>query len=400
VTPLADLPTIELGSPVLGEAEKQALHEVIDDGWLTMGDRVRRFEQAFAELHGVADAIAVHSATSALQLALHAVGVGPGDEVLVPSLTFVATASVVVQAGATPVFVDIESPDLPHLSVEDARARLTPRTTAVVVMPYAGYAVDGATWRRFADDHGLALVEDAAHAAGLPGHVAGVADASAFSFFSNKNMTTAEGGMLVVADPIARERARLLRAHAMTASTLDRDRGQRVGYDVVDRGYNFRMDELRAALGLVQLPRLLGWNARRRMLSGRYRSLLAEVLPHCRVPFQPEHPTAAHLLPVLLPVGTDRTAVATEMRAARVQTSVHYPPVHRFTYYRERFGDVELARTEEFHDRELTLPLHPRLGPDDVGRVVRTLADALATTGAPDTATTTVPAPITERTAG
>ncbi|WP_202968875.1 MULTISPECIES: DegT/DnrJ/EryC1/StrS family aminotransferase [unclassified Pseudonocardia] len=400
MTSVADLPMIELGAPVLGDAEKQALHEVIDDGWLTMGGRVRRFEQAFAEMHGTDDAIAVHSATSALQLALAAVGVGPGDEVLLPSLTFVATASVVLHAGATPVFVDIDSPERPHLSIEDARRRMTARTRAVIVMPYGGYAVDAPVWRRFADEHGVALVEDAAHAAGLPGHVARVADASAFSFFSNKNMTTAEGGMLVVADPDAREHVRLLRAHAMTASTLDRDKGHRTGYDVVDCGHNFRMDELRAALGLVQLPRLLGWNATRRELTGRYRSVLAEVLPQCRVPFEPDHPTAAHLLPVLLPPGTDRAEVAAAMRVARVQTSAHYPPVHRFSYYRDRYGDVVLPKTEEFHDRELTLPLHPRLTPGDVERVVAALAGALDPAETPETPGTPDLIGTTERKAG
>ena len=380
MTPVAGLPLIELGAPVLGAAEKEALLAVIDDGWLTMGSRVRRFEQEFAAMHGVDDAVAVHSATSALQLALAAVGIGPGDEVLVPSLTFVATASVVLQAGAVPVFVDIEASDRPHLSIAHASCRVTPRTRAVIVMPYGGYAVDETAWRRFADDHGLSLIEDAAHAAGLVGRVARMSDAAAFSFFSNKNMTTAEGGMLVVADPARRERTRLLRAHAMTTSTVDRDRGHRVGYDVVDCGHNFRMDELRAAIGLVQLPRLAEWNAKRCELTRRYRTMLADLLPECLVPFECEHPTTAHLLPLLLPRDADRAGVMAAMRSAQVQTSVHYPPVHRFSYYRRRLGEHLLPHTDEFHARELTLPLHPGLTFDDVDRVVISLAQALETT--------------------
>lgn len=374
----AELAQIELGTPVLGDAEKAALLEVIDDGWLTTGARVRRFEQEFAHLHGVEDAVAVHSATSALQLALTVLGIGPGAEVLVPSLTFVATASAVLHTGATPVFVDVETPEHPHLSLEDAAARVTRRTRAVVVMPYGGYAVDGVAWRSFADAHDLVLIEDAAHAAGLVGRVATVSDAAAFSFFSNKNMTTAEGGMLVVADPERRERARLLRAHALTSSTVERDRGLRDGYDVVDCGHNFRMDELRAAMGLVQLTRLPERNAIRRMLTWHYRGALAESIPGCRVPFGSAHPSTAHLLPVLLPPGTDRATVRAAMRAGGVQTSVHYPPVHRFSYYRQRFGDITLPRTEEFHARELTLPLHPQLTLDDVERVIDTLTRALA----------------------
>lgn len=377
MTTTIDLPMIELGAPVLGDAEKRALVEVIDGGWLTMGERVRRFELAFAELHGVHDAVAVHSATAALQLILAAFDIGPGDEVLVPSLTFVATASVVVHAGATPVFVDIESPARPHISMTDARSRITPRTRAIVVMTYGGFAVDMGAWRRLADEFGLHLIEDAAHAAGLVGHVATVSDAAAFSFFSNKNMTTAEGGMAVLRDEDRRRRVRLLRAHAMTASTVDRDRGHSVGYDVVECGHNYRMDELRAALGLVQLERLPGWNATRRALAAHYREVLARELPEVDVPFGPDHPTTSHIFPVLLPASADRPAVMTGMRRANVQTSVHYPPVHRFTYYRRTFGDSTLPHTEAFHGSELTLPLHPQLSRTDIERVVRSLAEAL-----------------------
>lgn len=364
---------IELGAPTLGEPEKRALAEVVDSGWLTMGERVRRFEQAFATLHGVADAVAVHSATAALQLSLAAFDIGPGDEVLVPSLTFVATASVVVHAGAVPVFVDLEAPDRPHVCLADARRRITPRTRAVVVMHYGGYGIDLAPWRALADEFGLVLLEDAAHAAGLTGRVGTLSDGAAFSFFTNKNMTTAEGGMIVMSDPERLARARLLRAHGMTASTLERDRGHAVGYDVVAAGHNYRMDELRGALGLVQLARLPGWNARRRELTERYRAVLARRLPQVRVPFDGGHPTTGHLLPVLLPPGWHRPAVQAGLRAAGVQSSMHYPPVHRFSFYRAHFPGTGLPHTEAFADAELTLPLHPALTDADVDRVVAAL---------------------------
>ncbi|MCU1631287.1 MAG: aminotransferase DegT [Pseudonocardia sp.] len=371
-------PLIELGAPVLGEPEKRALAEVIDTGWLTMGERVRRFEQAFAGVHRASDAVAVHSATAALQLSLAAFDIGPGDEVLVPSLSFVATASVVVHAGATPVFVDIEGSDRPHISVDDARTRITERTRAVIVMHYGGYRVDMPRWRALADEFGLCLFEDAAHAAGMAEQVGVLSDAASFSFFTNKNMTTAEGGMMLIRDDARRERARLLRAHGMTASTLDRDRGRAVGYDVVECGHNFRMDELRAAMGLVQIERLEGWNARRRALTETYRQALARELPEVTVPFDSTHPTTAHLLPALLPPGTDRPAVMAHMREARVQTSVHYPPIHQFDYYLRTLGGVSLPHTERFCRDELTLPLHPQLSTADVERVVRSLHQALA----------------------
>jgi dTDP-4-amino-4,6-dideoxygalactose transaminase len=364
---------IELGAPVLGEAEKRALVEVIDDRWLTMGDRVRRFERSFADLHQVDDAVAVSSATAALQLILAAFDVGAGDEVLVPSMSFVATAAVVVHAGATPVFVDIEAADRPHLSLDDAKRRITPRTRAIMVMHYGGYLVDLPAWRQLADEHGLLLFEDAAHVAGLTGATGRLSDAAAFSFFTNKNMTTAEGGMVVARDEARRERVRLMRAHGMTASTLDRKHGRAVGYDVVECGYNFRMDELRAALGLVQIERLPAWNRTRTELMARYRAKLGEAAPDVVVPFEPGHPTSGHIMPMVLPDGVDRSAVIASMRDAGVQTSVHYPAIHEFDYYRGRFDGGELPHTERFSRQELTLPLHPALTPADVDRVVATL---------------------------
>jgi dTDP-4-amino-4,6-dideoxygalactose transaminase len=371
------LPMIELGAPALGDIEKQALIAVIDDQWLTMGERVRGFERAFADLHRVDDAVAVSSATAALHLILAAFGIGEGDEVLVPSMSFVATAAVVVQTGATPVFVEIEAADRPHMSLDEARRHVTTRTRAVVVMHYGGFAVDLPAWRRFADEHGLFLFEDAAHVAGLAGATAVGSDAAAFSFFTNKNMTTAEGGMVVVADEARRERVRLLRSHAMTTSTLDRDRGRAVGYDVVACGFNFRMDELRGALGLVQIERLSGWNKTRVELMASYRARLAEQVPEVVVPFDAHHPTSGHIMPVVLPPGCDRAALMAAMRAAGIQTSVHYPAIHQFTYYQDQYGGITLPHTEDFSLRELTLPLHPALDSADVDRVTDTLAASL-----------------------
>jgi dTDP-4-amino-4,6-dideoxygalactose transaminase len=373
---LKALPVIELGAPLLGEPEKQALVEVIDDQWLTMGDRVRRFEQAFAELHEVDDAVAVSSGTAALQLSLGVFDVGPGMEVLVPSMSFVATASVVVHAGAKPVFVDIEGPDRPHMSLHDARRRITDRTRAIMIVHYGGYQMDVDAWRELADDNGLLLLEDAAHVAGLPGTGA-VTDAAAFSFFTNKNMTTAEGGMLVIRDTERRKRARMLRAHGMTTSTLDRTHGRAVGYDVVECGHNFRMDELRGALGLVQIARLTGWNQTRRELMAYYRAELRPEASDVGIPFDPAHPTSGHIMPVLLPEGCNRPKVMAEMRAEGVQTSVHYPAIHHFDYYRRSHGAISLPNTERFSERQLTLPLHPALSRADVDRVVAALSRAV-----------------------
>lgn len=371
-----------VAKPILGEEEKAALAAVIEDGWITMGERVRAFERAFADMHDARDAVAVSSCTAGLHLVLAALGLGPGDEVLVPSMTFVATAASVLHVGATPVFVDIERLDLPLMSLSDAAAKCTGRTRAAILVHYAGYLPDRERWRAFAQARGVTLIEDAAHAAGLPG-VGTIGDAAVFSFYGNKNMTTAEGGMIVARDDAMRgdamlERVRMLRAHGMTSGARQRLTGHASGYDVTMLGYNYRMDEFRAAIGLVQLARLPEWNARRQALTERYRRVLASDCPDLALPFPQPRPSANHILPVLLPATVDRQGIMDDLRAEGIQTSVHYAPVHRFTFYRQRFPEVTLPLTEEFARRALSLPLHPDMDDDDVDRVARALARALA----------------------
>ena len=366
---------ISLSEPVLGREEKQALCAVIDSGWITMGEKVQAFEHAFATLHGVKNAVALSSCTAGLHLSLAALGIGAGDEVLVPSLTFVATVNAVLYVGATPVFVDIARDDLPHMSIDDAAAKCTPRTKAAIIMHYGGYLMDLPAWQSFSTERDLVLIEDAAHAPGMDA-VGRSSHAAVFSFFSNKNICTAEGGMVIASHADVLERMRHLRAHGMTTSTLDRHRGHAYSYDVLMLGYNYRMDELRAALGIVQLARLKEWNARRRELSQIYRRLLAERLPGVSVPFGSCWETAAHLLPVLLPQGADRQSVMACLKQRGIQSSIHYPPVHRFSYYREH-SSCHLPHTESFCSRELTLPLHPSLRESDVDRVVAGLEEGV-----------------------
>lgn len=368
---------LSLGDPVLGEAEKQALCEVIDSAWLTMGERVASFERAFAQLHGMEEAVAVNSCTSGLHLCLLALGIGSGDEVLVPSLTFVATINAVLYCGATPVFVDTEAPNLPHISLTDAARKCSPKTKAVMVMHYGGYLVDLPAWRNFADAHNLKLIEDAAHAPAID-EVGRWGDAAAFSFFTNKNMTTAEGGMNLARNAEVITRMRRLRAHGMTTGTLERHRGHAYSYDVTLLGYNYRMNELQAAMGLVQLARVVQWNAKRRELSAHYRHMLSLHLPMITVPFSDEHPSAAHLMSVLLPDNVERQAVMSALREVGIQSSIHYPPAHLFTLYREKFPDITLPHTEQFCAKELTLPLHPGLEREDVDRVVNALVQIIS----------------------
>ncbi len=376
--PHAKLPDAMMlvGEPILGEDEKAALAAVIDSGWITMGARVREFERAFAHEHGVADAVAVNSCTAALHLIMDAFGIGPGDEVLVPSLTFIATINSVLYAGARPVFVDIESAETPIVSIADADRKITANTKAVVIMHYGGYVADAKEWTEFARSRGLYLIEDSAHAVGAArGPLYG--DAAAFSFFGNKNMTTAEGGMITAPDVDMLDWMRQARGHGMTTGTTQRLRDGSISYDVTMLGYNYRMDELRAAIGLVQLSKLGGWIAKRTALAERYRDLLAEYCPSVRMPFGQWPVATHHILPIVLPPNVSPREIADGLRARRIQTTNHYPPAHLFSWHGKTLPKTRLPRTEDFAARELTLPLHPGLREDDVHYVVRALAEIL-----------------------
>src|SRR6266567_1360700 len=330
-----------VSEPIVGLDEKEALAAVIESGWVTMGDRVREFEQAFARLHDADDSIAVSSCTAALHLILHTLGIGPGDEVLVPSLTFVATANSVLYAGARPVFVDIESSEVPLMSLGDAEAKCTARTKAVILVHFGGYLAERDSWQSFARRKGLLLIEDAAHAPGLP--AAGTfGEAAAFSFYGNKNMTTAEGGAVIAREPLLRDAIRRARSHGMTSGTRQRLDSRSPDYDVTILGFNYRMDELRAALGLAQLKRLTEWNDLRRRLSVHYRQLIAECCGSIIVPFTSSWASAHHLMPVVLPAASHRQTVINGLRSRGIQTTVHYPPVHRLTFYNDLYPDCYL----------------------------------------------------------
>ena len=373
--PLADLD--------YGPEEEEAVHHVLRRRWLSMGSVTREFEEQFAEMVGVGHAIAVSNATEALHLACLALGLGRGDEVIVPSLTFVATANAVLYTGADVCFADVCGPHDLNVSPEAIEAGITPRTRAIIVVHYAGYPCAMPAVMAIARRHGLAVVEDVAHAPGasLAGAAMGAwGDVGCFSFFANKNIATGEGGMLVTNRPDVAEKVRLLRSHGMTSLTWDRHQGHAHSYDVVELGYNYRIDEIRAALGLVQLRKLPGNNGRRRALTRRYwHALSASGLG---LPFQEAAGEPAyHILPVLLPDGVDRRAFIDHMRAAGIQTSIHYPPIHHFSYYRRRYPGISLAQTEYLAAREVTLPLYPTMTAETVDYVVKAVCNGLSKRG-------------------
>ncbi|MFZ5452017.1 MAG: DegT/DnrJ/EryC1/StrS family aminotransferase [Thermodesulfobacteriota bacterium] len=376
--PLADLQ--------FGPEEIEAVTQVLQSGWISQGPKVQQFEEAFAQFLGVEHALAVANGTAALHLACMALSLGPGDEVLCPSLTFVATANAIRYTGAQPCFVDIAGPLDLNLSPTDAARKITPRTKAVMVVHYAGFAADLGAIEEIAAQHSLAIIEDCAHAPGAlytspPGNqkVGARGAIACFSFFSNKNLTTGEGGMVVTNDPDLAERLRVARSHGMTTLTWDRHRGHSFSYDVVAPGYNYRLDEMRAALGIVQLSRLAAGNARRRHLTTLYRQKLGE-LPQVQLPFLSAdlEASACHLFPLLLSVEVDRRQFMSHLATHGIQTSIHYPPIHTFSYYRQLWPsgyDHQLPHTEDLAAREVTLPLYPTMTNQHLAEVAGAIRD-------------------------
>jgi dTDP-4-amino-4,6-dideoxygalactose transaminase len=362
--------------------EETAVLEVLKSRWLTMGGVTQAFEEEFASYVGARHAIAVANGTAALHLACLGIGLAPGDEVIVPSLTFVATANAVRYCGATPIFADIESEQDLDISLTSIEKKLTERTRAIMVMHYGGYACDMPGIMKLARAHGLMVIEDAAHAVGsdIDGRKMGVwGDIGCFSFFSNKNMTTGEGGMIVTNDEDAANKMRILRSHGMTTMSWDRHRGHAWSYDVVELGYNYRIDEIRAAIGRVQLSKLDQNNEQRRNLSLLYREQLEELVPSIVVPFNtPRGTSACHLMPILLPVGFDRIGFMEHMKSNGIQTSIHYPPIHKFqTYTQGGTAHFDLPVTDDVTGREVTIPLYSGLTDEDVANVVHSVQEAI-----------------------
>ena len=367
----------------LGDREIAAVEATLRSGWLTMGPRTQEFEAAFAEHIGVKHAVALSSCTAALHLAYLAAGVGPGDEVIAPAITFVATANAARYCGATPVLADVVGQHDLGLDPDDVAARITPRTKAVCAVHYGGYAADVEALGRLCEEHDLAFIEDAAHTpsatpVGSDRKLGSFGLAGCFSFFSNKVLSCGEGGLLTTDDDGVAETARSLRSHAMTSGTWDRHRGHSAGYDVIGLGFNYRMDEPRAALLTARLEGLEEDIGKRRALVHRYRRLLADVAG-LTVPYRDEEvdSSSCYVMPVMLDDGEVRERLRAKMREQGVQTSVLYPAVHEFSAY-EGSTEGSLPRAERAARTELTLPLFPTLTERDQDHVVSVLRETLA----------------------
>lgn len=375
-----------LCEPTLDAEDREALLECFDSGWLSTGPRVRAFEDEFAAMHGVKHAIAVANGTAALHLALAALDVGasPDDEVVQPSLTFVAGANMTRALGAIPVFADIVALDEPTVSPAEIARRITDRTRAVMVMHYGGYPARMQEIMAICQELGIPLIEDACHAPGQPATDLGgrflgtLGDIGCFSFFSNKNLTCGEGGMVVTDNDALAAKVRAMRSHGMTTLSWDRHKGRASTYDVTCHGFNYRMDDLRAALGRSQLAKLGRANARRRDVAEAYRNAVGR-LGRGRVSYVfgdiPRGGTG-HIAAIRVPAA-ERDRVREELTARRIQNSLHYPPIHRFSAFAGAEDGICLPLTEAYSEQVITLPIYPDLPDDAPDAIIGAVCDIL-----------------------
>lgn len=367
-----------LSEPDLDQSDIAAVVDCLESGWLSTGPRVRTFEDAFATMHGVRHAIAVSSGTAALHLALAALDIGasPDDEVIQPSLTFVAGANMTRALGAKPVFADIISFDEPIIDPQQIEKRITANTRAVMVMHYGGYPARMDEITQICSAKGIAVIEDACHAPGMQvagfedKHLGTLGDIGCFSFFSNKNLTCGEGGMVVTDNDLLAEKLRAMRSHGMTTLSWERHKGRASSYDVTCHGFNYRMDDLRAALATTQLAKLREANTRRQAIARAYAKAVV-TYGNGEMSFAfadaPESGTG-HIAAVTVS-GDVRDHVRAELTAKGIQNSLHYPPVHSFTAFAADNACVELPVTSAFADQVITLPIYPGLAdgaPDDI----------------------------------
>jgi dTDP-4-amino-4,6-dideoxygalactose transaminase len=385
-TPVRDK-FLPIAVPWIGEREKQLVLESLDSGWITTGPKTQEFAKRIATLAGAQHAVAVNSATGALHLALEALELGPGDEIITSAYTFVATVNVIEHVRATTVLVDVEADTL-NLDPKAVEAAITPRTKAILTVDYGGHPCEYGELQRIADRHGLLIVDDAAHALGAAYRgrpVGSLARATAFSFYATKNLSTGEGGAAVTDDAALAERIQLLSLHGMS-----RDAWKRYGdtgswyYEVVAPGWKYNLSDVLAAIGLGQLERFEEFQRRRRELVARMSEGLADCA-EVRLPVErPEVTHAWHLFPVALELERltiDRARFVKELRAENIGTSVHFIPIHFHPHFRDSLGHREGAFpvAEDAYRRAVTLPLFPRMtdrDADDVVEAVRKIARA------------------------
>jgi len=389
-----ETPALEGGTPVreqflpfhrsiIGEEEVREVVETLRSGWLTTGPRTKRFEREFAAYVGAERAIGLNSCTAGIHLALVAAGIGPGDEVLIPAVSFPCAANMVVRQGATPVFVDVE-PDTLNLDPERFRERVTERTRAVVVVHFAGHPCEMDAVLETAGRSGLTVIEDCAHAleAAYRGRRVGtLGDFGAFSFYATKNMTTGEGGVLLARDGEAAERLQILSLHGISRDAWKRysPEGYR-HWETLAPGFKYNMFDLQAALGLHQLGRVEGWLEIRRRWTERYDEAFAGLGLLSPLRRRPDVKAAHHLYVILLELErlrVDRDRILDALQAENIGMGVHFRAVHLHPYYRDHFTHGPLPVSTRATERMLSLPLFPGMEERDVEDVIRAVRKVL-----------------------
>ncbi len=361
--------------------ESSAVKDVVDSGWITMGEKTKEFESKFSNMLGNnIYATAVSSGTASLHMALLGLGIGSGDEVIIPALTFVADINVVKMVGATPVLADCSSYSNWNISAETIKTQITPKTKAVVVVHYGGYPCEMDKIVTLCKRRGLYLIEDVAHApdAKYKGKACGTfGDYGCFSFFTNKNLSVGEGGMLITKNKQLAKRAREFRSHGMSALTLDRHRGRAISYNVSNVGLNYRIDEMRSSIGLVQLKKLKDANRKRAYLVDRYIKKLSSI-KEISIPFQniKNIEPVYHIFPILLSPNIDRVWLINRLKRVGIQSSIHYPIFKNFTAFKDlNLNPAPIA--EDIARRELTLPLYPTMSFSDIDYISDSLSKIL-----------------------
>lgn len=362
------------------EREANAAAETIKNGWISTGPKCAELEQMFVDMFHVRYAVSISNCTDALHLCCLVCGIGAGDEVLCPSLTFVASANCIRYVGATPVFCDIVGPDHINIDPKEIERKITPKTKGIVVVHMAGFPAKMDEIMEIARKHNLKVIEDACHGplSEYKGKKLGtIGDCGTFSFFSNKNISTGEGGMFITNNQEMAEKARLLRSHGMTTMSYQRAAGHATAYDVVELGYNFRLDDIHASIAIEQLKKLPADLNKRLHVRQHYLDELLKI-ENIAIPFADNTEfTSNYIMPIILLNSTKekRNYIRDFMHSAGIQTSVHYPSIHQFSIYKEL--DYKLSQTEYVSDNEITLPMYAALTDEQIDYIVATLKQAL-----------------------
>ena len=363
-----------------GEEEIEAVTETIRSKWISTGPKCEELEKQFVDMFKIKYAVSMSNCTDALHLACILCDIGPGDEVLCPSLTFAASVNCIKYVGATPVFCDIVSPEHINIDPDDIERKITSKTKAIIVVHMAGFPAKMDEITAIARKHNLKVIEDACHGplSEYNGQKLGtIGDIGCFSFFSNKNISTGEGGMLITNNEDLSKKARLLRSHGMTTMSYQRASGHATSYDVVELGYNYRMDDIRASIGVVQMRKLQNDLEKRALVRKEYVKRLSSI-NEIIIPFNDNKEFSSnYIMPIVLKNSDaeKRDRIRNSLHSAGIQTSVHYPAIHRFSIYKDY--KAYLPMTDLVADNEITLPMYASLTNGEVEFIAKELNKAI-----------------------